>query len=64
MNDSQFLEWVADRFVYVHDVPADAEYVKRLRELGRTLKNRRMKERYGFVIEETESGAIGGRIRK
>ena len=64
MNDSQFLEWVADRLVHVHDVPADAEYVKRLRELGRTLKNRRMKERYGFVIEETEAGAIGGRIRK
>ena len=62
MNDSQFLEWVADRLIYVHDVPADVDYVKRLRELARTLKKRRMKERYGFVIEETESGAIGGKI--
>ena len=38
--------------------------MKRLREIARTLKNRRMKERYGFTIEETESGAIGGRIKK
>jgi|GEM_PF-5351201 len=64
MNDSQFLEWIADRLVDIHDAPADGEDVKRLRELARTLKNRRMKERYGFVIEETEVGAIGGRIRK
>lgn len=34
MTDKQFLNWIADRLVFVHGDKSDADFVKTLRKMG------------------------------
>jgi len=34
MTDKQFLNWIADRLVFVHGDPASSDFVKKVRAIG------------------------------
>jgi len=41
MTDSEFLNWIADRFVNVHNESPNVDFVSRLRSLASKLRTRR-----------------------